>query len=160
MPDDADPPRKFYGFKPAEFPRANRPAGEAPVSDPTPDPGVVPITDKRIDLNELIRAANGVGSPLGTNAVVNRSNEVHGVLRDNFERDQAAGLFHVEAVPDKKRRRRIRNYCLGLVVVNGPLGAFAWLIGAGAAIPFVCAIAGIGMFTALLTWQTFFLRTD
>jgi hypothetical protein len=60
---------------------------------------------------------------------------------------------------DSKRRRRVRNYWLALAAVDIPLGAFAFWIGHGAAIPFVCAIAALAMFTSWLTWETFFLRT-
>lgn len=160
MPDDADPPRKFYGFKAREFERANeiRPS-PAPDGPPAPDPGIVPISEGKIDVNELIRLGAGKGSSLGANAVVNRPNEIHDVLKDIHERDWAAGHFALGRLDDSKRRKRIRNYWLGLAAVDIPLGLFAALIGPGAAIPFVSAIAGIGMFTGLLTWQVFFLRT-
>ena len=160
MPDDPDPPRKFYGFKEREFERANEirrtPPPDAP---PAPDPGIVRTSEGKIDINELIRLGAGKGSQLGTNAVANRGNEVHDVLRDQYERDWAAGNFELKDLDDRKRRQRIRNYWIALAAVDIPLGCFAVLIGPAAAIPFVCSIAGIGMFTAVMTFHVFFLRT-
>jgi hypothetical protein len=159
MQDEPEPPRKFYGFKPREFERANPAQRPAPSEPPAPDPGI-PVADSgKIDVNDLIRAGSGGDTPLGTNAVKNRDNEIHGILRDNLARDIAAGHYDLGTLDDSKRRRRIRNYWLALAAVDIPLGAFAFRIGHGAAIPFVCAIAGIAMFTAWLTWETFFLRT-
>lgn len=36
MPDEADPPRKTYGFKPKEFERVNAPRPEGDVAPPSP----------------------------------------------------------------------------------------------------------------------------
>lgn len=159
MQDESDPPRKFYGFKPKEFERANEPVeGQAPL--PTrPDPGISPARDERIDVNELIRI--GARGPAADAAKpVASANEVHAMLKDNLTKEWAAGLFHVEAKPDLKRRRRLMLFWIGLAVVDIPLGLFAAKIGHTAAIPFVCALAGMGMFTSWLIWETFFLRTD
>ena len=160
MPDETEPPRKFYDFKPRDFERANAAppaAADSPV--PTPDPGITPSDAGRIDVHDLIRAGVRPGRQLGPNQVTNRANEVHDMLRDNLRRDEAAGLFEVRNLDDSKRRRRIRNYWIFLSIVDIPLGLFAFWIGHGNAIPFVCAIAGIAMFTSWLTWETFFLRT-
>ena len=160
MPDDADPPRQFFRLKPTEFERVNQPSKDAPPPLPTAaDPGIVQATTGRIDVRDLARVATGQKSPLGTNSVANRANEVHDTLKSNYERDRATGAFHVVAGPNKKRQREIRNYCIGIVVTNAGLGGFAWMIGPGAAIPFVCSLAAMGMITAVLTWRTFFLRT-
>jgi hypothetical protein len=160
MSDEPDPPRKVYGFKPREFERANPARPEAPSGDaPAPDPGIAPAGDEKINVHDLIRAGAGGGSQLGHNQVANRANDVHEILKDNLQRDVAAGRYDLGVLDDSKRRRRIRNYCIGMAVVNIPLGVFAYKIGHGAAIPFVCAIAGMAMGTSYLTWQTFFLRT-
>lgn len=159
--DDPDPPRKFYGFKPTEFDRANpppaAPAADAPAA---PDPGVAPVAGGRIDVHELARLAQTPHSPLGPNAVQNRPNEVHAMLQLNLERERAAGLFDVPATVDKQRRQRMIRYWIVLVLFNAPLAAVALYFGPGGAIPFVCAIAGIGMFTAWWTWENWFLRTE
>jgi hypothetical protein len=160
MPADADPPRKFYGFKPREFERANppRPAGSAPDS-PAPAPAATPPPEQKIDVRELIRTGAGAGPQLGSNQAVNRANEVHDLLRANLARDQAAGHYDLGVLDDSKRRRRIRNYWIAVVAINAPLGAFAWWIGHANALPFVCAIAAMALLTSRLTWETFFLRT-
>ena len=162
MPAESDPPRKIYGFKPREFERANpaRPPAPSDALPPVPDPGIPAADAGKIDVNDLIRAGASVGPPLGSNAVVNRDNEVHTILRENLQRDIAAGHYELGPLDDSKRRRRIRNYWFALAVVDIPLGLFANWMGHDAAIPFVCAIAGMAMFTAWITWETFFLRTN
>lgn len=159
MQDEPDPPRKFYGFKPREFERANPAPPQPPSETPVPAPGI-PVADSgKIDLHELIRAGAGNGPQLGTNAVKNRDNEIHGILRDNLKHDLAAGHYELGVLDDSKRRRRIRNYWIALVAFDTPVAAFMFWIGHGAAIPFVCAIASMAIFTSWLTWETFFLRT-
>lgn len=159
MPDEPDPPRKYYGFKPTEFERVNEPVkGQAPM--PTgPDPGIPSVRDERIDVKELIRIG-AQGPAVDAAKPIVPSNEVHAMLKENLTRERAAGLFHVEAKPDLKRRRRIVHFWVGLAIVDIPLGLFAATVGHGAAIPFVCSIAGIAMFTSWMIWETFFLRTD
>ncbi len=165
MPDDPAPQRKVYGFKPREFERANPPrAGEAapanaPAGSPPPDPGIVASDSGKISVHDLIRAGAGSGPQLGNNAVVNRANEVHDMLRANYQRDQAAGGYDLGVLDDSKRLRRIRNYWIAIVLFDGPFAAFAFWIGHGMAIPFVCSIAAIAIVTTVLTWKTFFLRT-
>ena len=163
MPAESDPTRKIYGFKPREFERTNAaPAAPptAPAAPPAPDPGIVAHDGGKIDVNELIRAGAGAGPQLGNNKVLNRDNEVHHMLRANLARDQAAGHFDLGPLDDSKRRRRIRNYWLGVAAFDLPFALFAHWIGPGMSIPFVCSIAMIALFTGYLTWQTFFLRTD
>lgn len=164
MQDEPDPPRKIYGFKPKEFDRANlaRPSEPADAATPAPDPGIPAADSGKIDVNELIRAGAGSGPQLGNNAVVNRDNEVHTILRENHQRDLAAGHYELGELDDSKRRRRIRNYWIAIVLFDTPFAAFAIWIGHGsqaAVIPWVCSIAAIALFTSYLTWQTFFLRT-
>jgi hypothetical protein len=81
------------------------------------------------------------------------------MLHENYVRGRQSGDFDLGPLDDSKRRRRIRNYWITLAIVDLPLGALAWWIGPHDAIPFVCAIGATGMITAILTWQTFFLRT-
>ena len=160
MPDEPDPPRQAYGFKPREFERANpaRPAAPSPDA-PAPDPGITVASDEKINVHDLIRASAGAGRQLGSNAIVNRTNEVHDVLRANFERDVAAGHYDLGVLDDSKRRRRIRNYWIAIVAFDTPLAVIAFSMGHEVAIPFTCAIAAIALFTSYLTWNTFFLRT-
>jgi hypothetical protein len=159
MQDEPDPPRKFYGFKPKEFERVNE-STKGQASLPTgPDPGIPSVGDEPIDLKELIRIG-AQGPAADAEKPVAPSNEVHAILKDNLAKAQAAGLFHVEAKPDLRRRRRLMLFWIGLSLVDIPLGLFAASIGHRAAIPFVCSIAAIAMFTSWMIWETFFLRTD
>lgn len=101
MPDEPDPPRKFYGFKPREFATANapRPAAPPPAAAPLPDPGIVPVHDARIDVHDLHRAA-ATGLPLlSAPPSPIRENDVHTILRANLAVADAAGLNHVTIDP-------------------------------------------------------------
>jgi len=141
MQDKPDPPRKTYGFKPREFERANNvpssPPSEAPPTPPAPDPGILPVDTGRIDVRDLIRAGAGDGPQLGHNTEVNRANEVHEVLRENYRRDLAAGGYDLGELDDSKRRRRIRHYWIAIVLFDTPFALFAYKVGHDAAIPFV-----------------------
>ncbi len=161
MQDEPEPPRKIYGFKPREFDRANPPPAPAvtPSDATAPDPGIPVADSSKINVHDLIRAGAGTGQQLGSNAVVNRENEIHGILRENLQHDLAAGAYDLGVLDDSKRRRRIRNYWIAMVLLNGPLGAYAYWIGHQMAIPFVLAISAMAFFSARLTWETFFLRT-
>lgn len=160
MQDEPDPPRKFYGFKPTEFDRANAvPPESAPEQPVKPDPGIAPAPDRKIDVHDLIRAGATPGRTPGSNPPPPRTNEVHDILRENRRRDLAAGWYDLGPLDDSKRRRRIRNYCLAMLLINLPLGVTAASVGPGSAIPFVCSIGAMGMFSAWLTWNTFFFRT-
>lgn len=159
MPAEPDPPRKFFGFKPMEFERLNESAnGQAPLPA-GPDPGISSAREERIDVKELIRI--GAQRPVVDAArPVVPSNGIHAMLVENLTKERAAGLFHVEAKPDSRRRRRLIHFWVGLAIVDFPLGLLAATVGHGAAIPFVCSIAGIAVFTSWIIWETFFLRTD
>lgn len=160
MSDEPDPPRKMYGFKPREFERANPARSEAPTPEASaPDPGIAAADDGKINVHDLIRAGAGAGRQLGSNAVANRANEVHDVLKANYQRDVAAGHYDLGVLDDSKRRRRIRNFWIAVIVFDTPFALFAFWIGHTNPIPFVCAIAAIAIFTSTLTWKTFFLRT-
>ena len=161
MHDEPDPPRKYYGFRPKEFDRANTsPAESAPEQPVKPDPGIAPAIDRKIDVHELIRAGAMPGTQLGSNQLRHRANEAHDILRENYQRDLAAGGYDVGPLGDSKRRKQIRNYCLAMLLINLPLGLAAAFFGPGAAIPFACSIGAMGMLSAWLTWNTFFLRTN
>lgn len=171
MADEPDPPRKFFQLKPTEFERMNpapAPAPAAPVNSlpASPTTGESPPSSQPIDVRELVRHG-AVGVPLlSANQPANRPNEVHAALQEKFAHEQAAGLFHVEPGVDKQRRLRLWSYWLLLTAVDLPLAIIAFSVnptrGAGpaSATVFVCAIGGIGMFTAFWTWHVWFLRTE
>ncbi len=167
MPDEPDPPRKFYGFKPTTFEIANPHSGlppepAKPAAAPQPDPGIVRVDEQRIDVRELNRLA-ATGQPLlsSTPAPV-IENEIHTVLRDNLAVANAAGLNTVKLDPNyvSPQQHRVRRFWLVIVAFDLPLGAYAGWIGHEQAIPFTCAVGGIGFVTARLIWETFFLNTD
>jgi hypothetical protein len=86
--------------------------------------------------------------------------DVHAILRQNAEHDQRAGWYHVPVTRDRKALRRLVGYLVALLVIDVPLGWIAWGCGHTDPIPFVAALAGMGLFTGRLTWETWFLRTD
>jgi hypothetical protein len=111
MPDESDPPRKFYQLKPKEFDRVN--AAPAPPPDPAASasahPRAAAIPDavgQRIDARDLSRQAMGTAPLLGVNAPVNRPNEVHDMLRENLAVEGAAGLHDLKPLGPKRSRRR------------------------------------------------------
>jgi hypothetical protein len=172
MPDEPDPPRKFYGFKPTKFEVANSLPPNAPASasdSPTPpasDPGIPSAPPGRIDVHELNRLAS-TGLPLlNTPAIPKKENEVHTILRGNLAVADAAGLNDVKIDPHHRtpHQRRVRTFWILLVAINVPLGIVAWVtshpMSQASAFPFTFAIAGIGYFTGRLIWHTFFLNTD
>jgi uncharacterized membrane-anchored protein YitT (DUF2179 family) len=84
---------------------------------------------------------------------------VHAVLKENYARARAAGDYDLHNLDDSKRRRELRRFWLAIVLVNVPLGLFAYKVGPRAALPFVFAISAMAMTTSVLVWKTFFLRT-
>jgi hypothetical protein len=147
MPDVPDPPRKIYGLKSSQdFERVNG-RTDAPSDSPT-------------DVQGFIKSANRTDLATKANAPVNRSNEVHAMLQHNLQCDAAAGLHQVSTAPDPRRRRRILTFWIAITVVDVPLGVIAWEIGHEMAIPFVCAIGAIAMFTGVLIWRTWCFRTE
>ncbi len=160
MHDDSDPPRKFYAFKPTEFERANEaPRDSIPAVDsqPAPDPGVTPAHRGRIDVRELARIALGGRPALGHNAVANRPNEVHGILRDNLARDNAAGLYNVSL--RQRRSRRLRDYLIVVAVLNAPIGVVAWL-SRGEQIVLVLLLSGFVFFNLRFAWHVWAIMDD
>lgn len=157
--DDADPPRKFYGFKAPQFERIN-PVPDGPAeSPPAADAGVSTDAGGRIDVHDLARIAAASAAPLGTNTVKNRGNEVHDLLRLNAVREDAAGL-NVVALPPKRRSRRKRDYWLVAGCGNAVLVTLAAIAGPKDPIVFVYAIGGLGAFNASLAWVMWMILDD
>jgi hypothetical protein len=162
MPEESDPPRKYYGLKPRDFERANAnlpPPAPPDAAAPAADPGVVAHSSGKIDVRELVRAGASPGAQLGSNQIPNRANEVHAMLDENYRRAEAAGGFALGELDDSKPRLRFRAYVIAMLVVNVPCGLVAWKVGPTDAYFFVFAIAAMALVSSYLTWQTFFLRT-
>ncbi|MEY4488238.1 MAG: hypothetical protein RIQ79_746 [Verrucomicrobiota bacterium] len=162
MKDEPDPPRVVYGFKPREFDRVNTTSPHASADAPPPaGHPTTPDSTERIDVIELNKLAAGDGPQIGIKSAAVKPTEIHAMLRENYQKDVAAGHYELGALDDSKRRRRIRNYWIAMVGVNVPLGAFAYWVGPYQypPIPFVCAIAAMAILSAVMTWETFFLRT-
>lgn len=102
MPDEPDPPRKFYKLKAAEFEVVN-----APLGSPS-DPGA-------IDIHDLVRQANAAPPP--TAPAAPQINEVHALLHLNLRRANAAGLNKV-TMPAARPSRRKRDYWLLMIAGN------------------------------------------
>ena len=125
-PDESDPPRKFYGFKPRAFEPVNTRVPLGPeAAPPVPDPGVVPTTDGPIDVQELTRLATAGRPLLSTEPTATRENDVHGILRENHAVANAAGLNRVAPVVRPHRRRR--DFRLLMIFGNGFIATVYWL---------------------------------
>lgn len=147
MPDEQDPPRKFYQLKPKEFEMVNPPAS-MPPADSTP-----------IDVRGHLRAANAgpLERPKASRTPA-PSNDVHALLRQNQARIAAAGLHEVEPRPRRPSRRK-RDYWLLLAVMNGFFGFLAFGPYRNP-MTFVYGLAGMIIFTLGLTWVMWFVMDD
>lgn len=164
MPDEVDPPRKFYGLKPKEFERVNpnRPGDAAPVFHPaTPAAGTpTPSPDQPIDIHALHQQAAVPGPILNAGSKTPDLNDVHAVLRENLARENAAGLNKLSDLPPRKSRRA-RDYWLLMIVCNLTLGLLAANgLRTGNAVLFVYCMAGIGLLSAALTWVMWFVMDN
>ena len=154
MPDEPDPPRKFYQLKPREFERVNEPPGAFVPQAHKAEPDQ---PSRPVEIGELYRQAQTPGPLLAkTHAVT--SNEVHTILRDNLTRANAAGLNELKPQP-KRRSRRTRDYFLVLIALNA-FFAFAAFGPYANAITLAYGIAGMIFTTLGLTWVMFFIMDD
>jgi hypothetical protein len=132
--------------------------------DDTPDPagGKFRLKAREFErVNGPARAPAGAGGcPSGDPTRPAGDLDVHGMLRANVEREVAMGGYSVKPGGGTRLRRRILTYCAALVAVDAPLSFVAWLSGRTDPFPFVLSLAAIAYFTAQLTWEAWFLRTD
>jgi hypothetical protein len=153
MPDDSDPPRRFYELKPKEFERVNKPSRETSPFSSAADPGIGPGVPAPIDVRDLARQATGRGPLLdGTNAPANRANDVHTMLRENLDAANAGGLNEVAPKP-KRGSRRSRDYFFAVVAGNA-------LLVIGTAIQPVFGGAGLILYNIGLAWVMFVVMDD
>lgn len=159
MPDEPEPPRKFYGLKTPTFDRLNAPPREANAPEPeaAASTGPAPVAEGRIDVRDLTRIA-GTPGPVLSSPVPGKPNDVHQVLAGNLAAANAAGLNDVAPRP-KRRSRRKRDYILLMITVNA-FFAF-WAFGPYAnAMTFVYGLAGIVLFSISLSWVMFGVMDD
>jgi len=137
VPDEADPPRKNYGFKDREFKRDN-------VLKPTEAP--MPTA------KELAIMAGPVakhGQAAAGRAKAEDPNDVYAVLQANRTVEKKHGLDEFELKQIKNRRKR--DYWLLLISCEVALGALAYT-GRGNAFVLACSVAGMGLIAFGLTW--------
>ena len=151
MPDEPDPPRKFYKFKPAEFENINgvRRDDSLLPNQPPPDPGVVQTDKARIDVHDILRAANA--APLASTPAPRSTEptEVQALLRENHARANRSGLNQVSAAPPRPTRRR-RDYFISLAIGN-------LVLLVATVIQPIYGIAGMIIYNLGLTWIMWFV---
>lgn len=155
MPDEADPPRKYYDLKPKEFERVNDvPSAPAP-SDFRPDPGIVRNDRNRIDVRDIARQA-AFGHPSHyQRQTPQQGNDVHRILRENHAQAKASGLNELTPQP-RRTSRRTRDYWIVMIPVNAFFAFLAFGPYANA-MTFTYGIGGMAVFTFGLTWVMFFI---
>jgi hypothetical protein len=135
-----EPPHRELRFKPREF---------VPDNPPVSTPSTAPT-----DVREHLLAANPAPrAPLPSPAV--RENDVHRLLRDNLAAADAAGLNDVKPVA-RRRSRRLRDYWLTLIGVDGFLLMLWW----SGVFPEIYLFSGIVLFSAGFTWVMWFVVDD
>ena len=135
MPDEADPPRKNYGFREREFQRDNVLKPGAPSQPTARELAMMsgPVVRSKTD------GAAKAGDP----------NDVYVVLGENRAVEKKLGLNEVEIREIKSRRKR--DYWLLLISSELMLGTLA-VAGRDNPIVFVSAVAGMGLVASGLTW--------
>lgn len=143
MPDESDPPRKFYGLKDAEFDAVNQRSDQ----------------QQRIDVRDHFSSAAAVsGIPVPKPTA--KENDVHGLLRDNVARANAAGLNELTEKPRRPSKRK-RDYWFLMISGNAILALlFVMATAQGNAFLMAFSAAGIGLISAGLTWVMWFIMDD
>ena len=161
MPDEADPPRKHYGFKEREFKRDNRPRSESQPPMPT-------ATDLARMADASSSKAGGALRPEGLSAGDNRAsghktpptssqskrgdpNDVHAVLAANRAVEQKFGGDSVKFTKTGSRRKRDYwlVFCATEIVCCG-----VTLLGVKQHNPFflIFGLTGMVVFGIAITW--------
>jgi hypothetical protein len=138
VPDEPDPPRKTYGFKPREFKRDNVPAAEA---------GAMPTA------RELAKVATEGVPPQKTERrgpKTDDPNDVYATLQLNRAAEQGSGGDELKTAP-KFNYRRKRDYWLLLLPIEAVFGTVALLARHNLGILFG-ALAAMALTFVILTW--------
>jgi hypothetical protein len=139
MPDQPDPPRINYRFKPRAFESVNAPVGTPQEIGP-------------INVRDLTRQAAAKGPHRSVARPANRDHDVRSLLRANLAHDNAAGLNDLTPKPRRASRRK-RDYWVALI-----LGNLA-LVAATIFMP-VFGGAGLVIFNVGLAWIMWFVMDD
>ncbi|HVU16958.1 MAG TPA: hypothetical protein VHD32_08530 [Candidatus Didemnitutus sp.] len=138
MPDDADPPRKTYGFKPREFKRDNAPVSEV---------GRMPTA---AELAKVASEGKIVAPPAPRGAKPDDPNDVYATLQLNRSAEQV----HEEPVADpgkKREHRRKRDYWIVLLSSEAVLGTIGFL-GRHNVVVLMFAFGGMIFVAGAVTW--------
>jgi hypothetical protein len=77
-------------------------------------------------------------------------------------RDNGALAESISPMPEQsslwKRWRRLRDYCLAVVVIDAPLALLAYKVGHSDPYAFVFSISAIALFTSWLSWKVWVIR--
>lgn len=136
MPDEPDPPRKYYGFKEREFQRDNAPASQSPPQ-PTAE-----------DLAKL--AGNPVPKAQTPGPAKSADpNDVFNVLQQNRTVEQRRGADNLEI--KKARSRRTKEFWLILVGGNAVIIGFV-ILGGFNVVSVIYGLAAVIVFSLSLSW--------
>jgi hypothetical protein len=168
MPEEQDPPRKFYDLKEAQFDAVNARSDHHPSIDvkdlfkQATAPGSFPSASPApaADARPRPDPAAGLISGIPVRPKPADESDVHGILRDNLARANAAGLNELEEKPLRTSRRK-RDYWFLMITGNGVLAAlFAGAVVSRNAFLMAFSAAGIGLISAGLTWVMWFVMDD
>jgi hypothetical protein len=112
----------------------------------------------KIEVRDLLAQAAVPGPVLAQGEKVGVKNEVHGILKENLNIANAAGLNELAPKP-KRRSRRTRDFFLVVVPINAFFG-FAAFGPYANPVSLSYGIAGIIIATLGLGWVMFFVMDD
>jgi hypothetical protein len=153
--DEADPPRKNYGFKEREFKRDNRRASSAPPMPTAQD------LAKLADVGGALRSDGSTAGgkqtsghkapPTSNNAKRGDPNDVHAVLAANREVEKKFGGDAVKITTTGSRKKR--DYWLVFITLEVVFGGVVAL-GIKQSNPFflVFGLTGMVIFGIAITW--------
>jgi hypothetical protein len=155
MPEEEKPTKVQYRFRPAEFVRLN------PLPSPLPGSasgGVTkPLAKVRGGAVEnattVGKSADGVlGSSTAPEARPIDSTDVLSLLQLNREKEETLSRVAFTANAKRRMLRRAMSYIFVMVLVNLPLGYFAYRTGHNDAWGFVFSISAIVLFSSTFSW--------
>ena len=152
MPEEADPPRKFYRLKPRPYEVLNPPVPAPPAPTHAAPPPA------RIEVTQLVQQATTPGTVLPPSRTPAARNDVHAILEGNLERANAAGLNDLVYQP-KRRSKRRRDYFTVVIPLNAVFAFIAFGPYSNTA-TMAYGAAGIIIVTLGLGWVMFFVMDD